>query len=275
MHSASQSALDHAVEALEQAVSDSSSGTAQHLAQVSQELYEVGGVLTEHIDLRRHLVDPTGSASLRRSLVENLFAQKVDATTVQVLSTLVETRLTSPTDLVEAVEVLGRTAALAAAEKDGTLSDTEDELFRFGRILQREPRLRTLLADSTAPADKRLELLSQVLGDKVTPAAHRMLAQTVRHPYSKALDHAAERLADAAAARRDRSIARVVAPVALSDEQEERLADVLSRLYGRSISVQSDVDEDILGGLVVRVGGELLDGSVARHLRGAADAFPT
>jgi F-type H+-transporting ATPase subunit delta len=39
--------------------------------------------------------------------------------------------------------------------------------------------------------------------------------------------------------------------------------------------VQSDVDPDILGGLVVRVGGELLDGSVARHLRGAADAFPT
>ena len=275
MHTASQSALDRAVEQLEQAVSDQDAGSADHLAQVSQELYAVAAVLGEHIDLRRHLVDPTGSASLRRSLVENLFSEKVDQTTVQLLTTLVETRLTSPTDLVEAVETLGRTAALASAEKDGTLSDTEDELFRFGRILQREPRLRTLLADTTAPVDKREELLSQVLGDKVTPTAHRLLEQAVRHPYSKALDHAAERLADAAAARRDRSIARVVAPIALSDEQEERLGDVLSSLYGRSISVQSDVDPDILGGLVVRVGGELLDGSVARHLRGAADAFPT
>ncbi len=275
MHSASQSALDHALEKLEEVVSDSSSGTAEHLGQVSAELYEVAGVLGEHIELRRHLVDPTGSASLRRSLVENLFGEKVDPTTVELLTTLVETRLTTPTDLVEATEILGRTAALASAEKDGSLSDTEDDLFRFGRILQREPRLRSLLADTSAPVDKRLELLSQVLGDKVTTTAHRLLEHAVRHPYSKALDHAAERLADAAAARRDRSIARVVAPVALSDEQEERLSDVLSRLYGRSISVQSDVDEDILGGLVVRVGGELLDGSVARHLRGAADAFPT
>lgn len=275
MHAASQSALDRAVDELEQVVSDQQSGTADHLAQVSQELYSVAAVLGEHIELRRHLIDPTGSASLRRELVENLFSSKVDRTTVTLLTTLVETRLTSPTDLVEAVEILGRTAALASAEKDGTLSDTEDELFRFGRILQREPRLRTLLADTTAPVDKREELLSQVLGDKVTPTTHRLLAQAVRHPYSKALDHAAERLADAAAARRDRSIARVVAPIALTDEQEEKLGDVLSRLYGRSISVQSDVDPDILGGLVVQVGGELLDGSVARHLRGAADAFPT
>jgi F-type H+-transporting ATPase subunit delta len=275
MHSASQSALDHAEDQLEQVVSDESTGSAEHLAQVSQELYAVAGVLGEHIDLRRHLVDPTGSASLRRSLVENLFSEKVDQTTVQLLTTLVETRLTSPTDLVEAVETLGRTAALASAEKDDSLSDTEDDLFRFGRILQREPQLRTLLADSAAPVDKRLELLSQIVGEKVTPTAYRLLEQAVSHPYSKALDHAAERLADAAAARRDRSIARVVAPIALSDEQEERLGDVLSRLYGRSISVQSDVDPDILGGLVVQVGGELLDGSVARHLRGAADAFPT
>jgi F-type H+-transporting ATPase subunit delta len=275
MHTASQAALDHALDQLEQVVSDQSAGTAEHLGQVSQELYSVAAVFSEHIELRRHLVDPTGSASLRRSLVENLFSNKVDPTTVQLLTSLVETRLTSPTDLVEAVEILGRTAALASAEKDGTLSDTEDELFRFGRILQREPQLRTLLADTTAPADKRAELLSQVLGDKVTPTAHRLLEHAVRHPYSRALDHAAERLADAAAARRDRSIARVVAPTALSDEQEDRLSDVLSRLYGRSISVQSDVDPDILGGLVVQVGGELLDGSVARHLRGAADAFPT
>jgi F-type H+-transporting ATPase subunit delta len=275
MHSASQAALDTATQRLEQAVADPSTGSAQHLTRVSEELYQVAAVLGDHLDLRRHLVDPTGSASLRRSLVENLFSAKVDATTVTVLTTLVETRLASPTDLVEAVETLGRTAALASSEKDGSLSDTEDDLFRFGRILQREPRLRTLLADSTAPVAQRAELLSRVLGDRVTPTAHRLLEQAVRHPYSKALDHTAERLADAAAARRDRSIARVVAPVVLSQEQEDRLGDVLSRLYGRSISVQADVDPDILGGLVVQVGGELLDGSVARHLRGAADAFPT
>lgn len=275
MHSASQGALDQAVGALERVVSDPTEGTAEHLARVSDELYSVAGVLSEHLDLRRHLVDPTGSASLRRSLVENLFSAKLDATTVRLLTTLVQTRLSTPTDLVEAVETLGRTAALAGAEKDGTLSDTEDDLFRFGRILQREPRLRSLLADTTTPADGRVSLLSRVLEGKVTATARRLLSQLVRHPYSKGLDHAAEGLADAAAARRHRSIARVVAPVALSAEQEDKLGEVLSRLYGRSISVQSDVDPDILGGLVVRVGGELLDGSVARHLRGAADAFPT
>ena len=45
-------------------------------------------------------------------------------------------------------------------------------------------------------------------------------------------------------------------------------------LYGRRISVHVDVDPEILGGLVVRVGGEVIDGSISGRLRGAEQALP-
>ena len=84
----------------------------------------------------------------------------------------------------------------------------------------------------------------------------------------------AEELAELAAARRQRSIARVTTPVPLTPEQETRLRDTLGRLYGRPMSLQVELDETLLGGLVVRVGGEVIDGSVAGRLEAARRQLP-
>ena len=77
-----------------------------------------------------------------------------------------------------------------------------------------------------------------------------------------------------AAARRNRSIARVTTAVRLTPDQEQRLVDGLSRLYGRLMSLQVELDESLLGGLVVRVGNEVIDGSVAGRLETARRLLP-
>jgi F-type H+-transporting ATPase subunit delta len=252
----------------------SSGGSGERLGELGTELFGIANALGEHIDLRRHLVDPSVPARARTSLVEGVFGSKVSQQAAGLLSTLADHRVSTSTDLVECVELLGRDATLAGAEADGTLSEVEDELFRFGRLLEREPRLRTLLADSRAAPDKRVELLTSVLGGRVEKPTARLLEQLVRHPYARSIDRGAEVMAEAAAARRDRSIALVTAPVALGEQQENRLAESLSSLYGRRISVHVDVDPEILGGLVVRVGGEVIDGSISGRLRGAEQALP-
>jgi F-type H+-transporting ATPase subunit delta len=232
-------------------------------------------VLSDHLDLRRHLVDPAVPEDGRVRVLQGVLQDKVSESSLGLLTTLVRARVSTSTDLVEAVEELGRDALLASSEKAETLSEVEDELFRFGRLLDREPRLRTLLADTSTEASKRRELLDSVLADRVDTITHRLLSQMVTHPQARPLDRTAEVLAEAAAARRDRSIARVVSPVVLDEQQESRLGESLSTLYGRRISVHVDVDPDVLGGLVVRVGGEVIDGSVLGRLRSAANARPS
>jgi len=191
------------------------------------------------------------------------------------------------------------TAAFGVAEKDGSLDRFEDELFRFGRILDREPELSRLPSDTATPVDKRVALLREVLTDhdrgvvdglvdrvrsalggddpvsKVAPVTATLLEQVVRNPRSRNLDVAAEELSELAAARRDRYVAHVRTPVRMTGEQEQRLTDSLTRLYGRPISLQVELDPDLLGGLVVRVGGELIDGSVAGRLAAARRALPS
>jgi F-type H+-transporting ATPase subunit delta len=152
------------------------------------------------------------------------------------------------------------------AERDGSLEDVEDELFRLARVLDSETRLRELLSDDARPVASRVELLERLVSGKVTAVTMDLLRQAVRLRRNRALDAVVNDLAELAAARRERSVARVTAAAPLTAEQEQRLAEALSRIYGRDVSVQVELDPDQLGGLVIRVGDEVIDGSIATKL---------
>jgi len=250
------------------------SASVTELATLGGELFEVMRLLINEPGLRRHLADSSVPGANRSQLADQLLGRQLGRAALDTVSDLVSARWSRPSDLVEAVEVLARRASLAVAEKDGTLAEVEDELFRFGRILDSEPALASLLADPNAPEDRRVALLDQVLGQKVRPVTKALLEQTVRSPRGRSLDLAAEELSELAAARRDRYVAHVGTPVALTAQQEQRLTDTLSRLYGRQMSLQIELDPTLLGGLVVRVGGEVIDGSVSGRLSAAKRALP-
>ncbi|MBW0088057.1 F0F1 ATP synthase subunit delta [Pseudonocardia sp. KRD-184] len=255
------------------AIVDSSS--ARDLSTLGDELFAITRLVVAQTALRRALGDPAVPEEARTGLLRDVVGTQVGETTLGVVDGLVGSRWSKASDLVEALETIARRATLAVAEKEGGLDDVEDQLFRFGRILDREPELKTLLSDTGQPEEKRAALLDTVLGDRVSPVTAALLRQTVRIPRGRHLDLAAEELAELAAARRDRYVARVSTAVALTDEQERRLADSLTRLYGRPMSLQVELDESLLGGLVVEVGGEVIDGSVAGRLAAAGRHLPS
>lgn len=276
LQSASRDALAEAGDHLDSRVDGSS---AADLKQLGDDLFAVLRLLTSEIGLRRSLADPTTPGSARSGLADRLLNGKISRSALDVVNDLVSSRWSRTGDLLEGLEVLARRATLGVAEKntgkDGGLDDVEDQLFRFGRILDREPQLSTLLADQSTPADKRVALLHTVLGGKVSPVTETLLEQTVRTPRGRNLQVAAEELSELAAARRDRYVAHVRTPVRLTAEQEQRLTDSLTRLYNRPISLQVELDPSLLGGLVVQVGGELIDGSVSSKLATARRKLPS
>ncbi|HEX2096062.1 MAG TPA: F0F1 ATP synthase subunit delta [Solirubrobacterales bacterium] len=255
------------------AYADSAQGS--DLQRLGDELFAITRLLVEERSLRRLLADPSSPEAARTGLVERLLGQQLAAPTVDVAKELVAARWSRPGDLVTAFESVARQALLAVAEKDGSLDDVEDELFRFGRVVDREPELGSLLSDASTPADGRVALLDRLVGSKASPVTVALLRHSVQLPRSRHLDVVSEELAELAAARRDRSVARVATPVALSPEQEQKLTDSLTRLYGRPISLQVELDPRLLGGLVVQVGGEVIDGSVASKLAAARRSLPS
>jgi len=271
LRAASRETLAEAETGLDSRVQSSS---VTELGTLGEELFALERLLVGEPTLRRYLTDSSVPGRNRSGLADQLFGGQVGRATLDTVSELAAGRWSRPIDLIAVLQVLARRATIAVAEKDGSLSEVEDELFRFGRILNREPALSALLADTTTPADGRVALLDQVLGQKVRPVTKALLEQTVRTSRNHNLDLAAEELSELAAARRDRYVAHVGTPVALTAQQEQQLTDTLSRLYGRQMSVQLEFDPELLGGLVVRVGDEVIDGSVSSRLSAAKRALP-
>ncbi|MEV1291472.1 F0F1 ATP synthase subunit delta [Pseudonocardia sp. NPDC049635] len=249
--------------------------SARDLTTVADELFAVARFLDGERSIQRLLADSSSPEEGRADLVRRLFGQQLSQATLDLVTELARKRWSKARDVVTAAEALARQTAVAIAEKNGSLDEVEDQLFRFGRILGREPELAALLSDTATPVEGRVRLLDSVLGDRVYPVTAMLLREAVRLPRGRHLDVVAEELAELAAARRDRSVAKVRTPVALTPDQESKLADTLGRIYGRTISLQVELDRNLLGGLVVQVGGEVIDGSVAGRLAAARRSLPS
>lgn len=271
MHAASREAVRALRPRVEAVVSRFSSPDG--FTGLAGELYAVADLLIRQPRLRRMLADPATSASGRAGLAASLLQAKVGTSALQVVQEAVSQRWSSPWDLVDAIERSGDEVLVAAAEKQDAMERIEDELFRFERILDAEPSLSTLLDEAGADPVRRRTLLDRVLAGKVHPLTSALLDHAVTSQRKRSLTLAIDDLIQAAAARRERSLARVASATELSDKQQRDLAQALTNLYGRRIEVRYAVDPAVRGGLVVRVGDELIDGSVASRLIQARAAF--
>jgi F-type H+-transporting ATPase subunit delta len=238
------------------------------LRPLADQLAAVTALLDRELGLRRALADPSADPDRRQALFDRVVGSQLDAAALELLRPLVRERWSSPRDLPNAVESLSRRAALGVAERAGALDDVEDQLFRFGRILEGEPQLRQALEDPTAATDRKQALLDRLIGDRVDPTTRQLLDQAVTAPRGRGLERTVTELVELAAARRERYVAYVTAPAPLTAQQESRLAGALARIYGRQVSVQVGVEPELLGGLIVRVNDEVIDGSVLSRLTG-------
>jgi F-type H+-transporting ATPase subunit delta len=246
---------------------------AAGISGVSDGLFGVVRLLDGSGQLRRALGDPTTPAGAKASLVDSLLGEQLDPLPMRVLKDVIVERWSSPRDLVDAVEVLAVQAAFLVAEADGSLDDVEDELFRFSRIVAQDSALRAALTDRGLPAERKTALLTGLLGDRARPETVRLISSLVVAPRGRTLEDGLAEYARLAAEIRERSVARVTSSVRLTEAQEERLAAALARTLGRNVQLQVDVDPAVLGGIVVRVGDEVIDGTIRHHLRAARVAL--
>ena len=267
MQGSSRASLRAAVARFDEQVGSLPDGAGS--SEVSEGLYAVAALLDREPSLRRALNDPASTPDSRRRLVEGLLGGQLGQLPLQQLSHLVADSWATPGDLRDAVEHVAAVAALRAAEGSGELDDVEDELFRFSRLLEREPDLRAALTDPGLPADRKRGVLDTLLGGRARETTRRLVEVAVLRRRGRSLETVLEELSELAASRRERFVAHVKTAVALHPEQEERLRTSLSRMYGRQVQLQVEVDPAVLGGLLVRVGDEVLDGTVARRLETA------
>jgi ATP synthase F0 subunit b/ATP synthase F1 delta subunit len=247
------------------------------LSTVSAELVSVAQMLDREIVVTRYLTLPAEDAAPRVRLIERLASGKVADPTLDVLRAAVSERWSANSDLVDAIEHVSRQALLEVAEREDQVDEVEDQLFRFSRVVDAQPRLAILLGDYAAPAEGRIALLRKVLDSSsgsVNKIAIALLSQTVELLRGEPAEEAMKFLAQVAVARRGEVVAEVSAAAELSDAQRTRLTEVLSRIYGHPVTVHLQIDAELLGGLSISVGDEVVDGTLSSRLAAAKAQLP-
>jgi F-type H+-transporting ATPase subunit delta len=270
MHAASRDSYAVGLERLEELAANSEPAA---VATGADEVLAVADLLRREPRLRRALSDPARSGKDRAGMLGSLLAGKVGPGALDLLTALVAGRWSTPTELLDATEQLGAEGLLISAERSGDLAEVEDELFRFGQIVNGDHRLAAALGDSSAPLERRIELVGFLLEGKAKPVTIRLAALALAGFGGRNLAGSLTRLVELAAERRDREVAYVTVAAPLTDEDERRLGVRLSELYGRGVSLKISVDPGILGGLSVRVGHDLYDGTVLRRLQETRNAL--
>ncbi len=248
--------------------------------------------------LRRALTDPSVPSSARSALLSDLLAERAQpgvaalATfvaayeragelpgAIEMLLELAETRQAEVAAGagVAAEPPIGRAGALErlrgfaervfeGVSEQSAVDGIEDDLFRLARLAESRPELGAALSGPEAPLPARLQVLEELLRDKVGADTIALAGYVLRCGRSRDLVGALDYLVELAAAERGRRVAHVKAAVALDDDERARLAEALGARMRRPVELRVVVDPAVLGGLDVAVGDTVIDGTVRHRL---------
>jgi len=265
MQGASRDALAQAWTFVERQLS-ASNGSSTDAGAVGGELFGIVTVIDTQVGLRRALSDPALEPDRKGGLVEAVFGAHVSDVTLRIVTEVVRARWSRMRDLADSIETLAVLSLLIDADRAGESDDVEDELFRFSRIVEARPELRDALRSQALPDVNKLGLVDALLEGKATATTVRLVTQVATHPRGRSPEDALAEYGVVAARRRDRLVARVTTAIDLSDAERARLRSALIGLYGHDVHLEVELDPAIVGGVVVQVGDEIIDGSVAGRL---------
>lgn len=243
-------------------------------AALGAELFAVADLLAEQPALRNALADPTSQDSRRRGMAAAVFGSRISADAVTIVGEAAALRWGTGGRMVAALDRQGLRTLFATAHAAGRLDAVEDELFRFSRAVVSDQALREALDDRNAPVAARQELVDSLLEGKAEAITVELARRAVASA-SRSFELTVEEYLRLAAATRQRQVAVVTVARPLDEQQRARLQAVLSQKLSRQLTLQVLVDPTVLGGARVRVGDEVIEGTVAGRLSAARQQLTT
>jgi F-type H+-transporting ATPase subunit delta len=241
-------------------------GLSGDAATIGEELFAVTEVLRSEAAVRRIATDASIEGEAKAGLMGNVFGNALETGALDLIKNAVTHRWTRPRDLADVIEYLGVLATVRSAGDEG--GRISDELFEVRQMVDGHPDLRSALSDpARTVADKR-GLLHQLLDGKVKPATQVLVGQAISGSHGS-VDRGLEEFQDIAAEAKDEKIATVHTARVLDDRELDRLAQALSEQYATSVHLQVVVDPDVVGGLRVEIGDDVIDGTVSSKLEDA------
>ncbi len=230
-------------------------------ATVADDLFAVAENLRAEPGLRRYATDNALPTEAKAGLVAEIYDGKVDPATLALLKDAVGRRWTRTRDLADALEYLG---VVAAVRSSGDGDQLVNELFAVRAMANGSSELRIALSDHARSVADKAALVGSLLQGKVLPATITLVNQALagQHPFAVSLQD--YELVAADVDGRDVATVRVARPLGSGDQQ--RLTAALTAQYGRPVHLHVVVDPEVIGGIQVAIGDDIIDGTISSRL---------
>jgi F-type H+-transporting ATPase subunit delta len=156
-------------------------------------------------------------------------------------------------------------ALFEAANEGGSVGDVASDLEALATALDEAPELRGFLRNPQIDPAEKAEVLSQIAGgaNDLVRSFLRLIAEKGR---AGALPEMFGEFEDLVARAEGRLAVELTTAVELSDDEARDIVQMIEHASGRAVEATRSVDPSLIGGIVLRVGTFLADGSVRGRL---------
>ena len=163
-------------------------------------------------------------------------------------------------------------AAFEYARDHQALDAWSEMLGTLGQIMASRD-VQALVASPKFTTERKVALLVEVADIKVDDASRRFLDELAGQRRLPALGAIADQFERLRADHEQRVDVTVVSAFELDDKQQQKLSGALKKRLNREISITTQVDPKLLGGVILRAGDTVIDGSVRGRLNRLAEAL--
>ena len=166
-------------------------------------------------------------------------------------------------------ERIGRNYAevlLTLARKNGEQEEWGALIDAISVGMREDHTLRTFLESPKLSASRKIELLKKALGKKVPPLFLRFLETVIMKRRQMLIPEIASEYRSLIDESEDRVHVNVTVAREPAEPEKDALVKQLSRLFGKRVVPHISLNPAILGGVIVKVGDTVMDGSVRRRL---------
>ncbi|MBF4561802.1 F0F1 ATP synthase subunit delta [Microbacterium sp. VKM Ac-2870] len=228
---------------------------------VARELFSAARQIADSAQLSGALSAWGAPAEARAQVARTVFAG-YGAVSVQLLTSAVAERWSSTEDLISGIEEL----AIRAAAIGAPSTDVEGQLFEVARLVAANPELELALGSRLGDAAAKGVLIEKLLVGRADEATVLITSQLVQQPRERRVRSLLHRALQLVADQRGKKVATVRVASGLDAAQQDRLAAALSARYDADVTVNVVVDPQVLGGMRVEIGDDVIDGTVSSRI---------
>ncbi len=157
-------------------------------------------------------------------------------------------------------------ALFEMAQAEGAVARVEEELFRLRELLKANPALLQFLKDPNIKAEGKRQALADLFQGRVHPLVLNALITLSDQDRGGRVLHVIEEFSAVASAARQKVTGEITTAITLDDATLQRFAAELSKVTGKNVQLFQKVDPAIIGGAIITVGDQIIDGSLRRKL---------